>query len=93
MTQEQLWNASVDSGLCNLTWDEFSGAVLTVGNHLGRNGETRDPYAGVGPYVVTPTGAVTQGLSLIPTTGSIVVLDFGRHIQLTEDYLAPGSLG
>jgi hypothetical protein len=30
---------------------------------------------------------------LNPTTGSIVVLEFGTHIQLTEDYLAPGSLG
>ena len=39
------------------------------------------------------TSGPTQGVSLIPTTGSVVVLDFGTHVQLTEDYLAPGSLG
>ena len=28
-----------------------------------------------------------------PTVGSVLALDFGRHIQLIEDYYAPGSLG
>jgi hypothetical protein len=35
MTQQQLWKASRQSGLSNLTWDEFSGAVVSVGNNLG----------------------------------------------------------
>ena len=29
----------------------------------------------------------------IPTSGSYLMLEFGRHIQITEDYYAPGSLG
>ncbi len=29
----------------------------------------------------------------IPTAGSYLYLDMGRHIQITEDYYAPGSLG
>jgi hypothetical protein len=31
--------------------------------------------------------------SVLPTVGSYLMLDFGKHIQLTEDYYAPGSLG
>jgi len=77
-----------------LTWDEFSGAVMTVGNlnpGTPDESEPRTPYEGVGAYQAT--SGPTQGVSLIPTTGSVVVLEFGTHIQLTEDYLAPGSLG
>lgn len=29
----------------------------------------------------------------IPTAGSLLILEFGKDIQLTEDYYAPGSLG
>ena len=29
----------------------------------------------------------------MPTTGTILVLNFGEVIQLTEEYYAPGSLG
>lgn len=31
--------------------------------------------------------------SSVNTSGSLVVLSFGRHIQLTESFYAPGSLG
>ena len=95
MTQHQLWKASRLSGLSNLTWDEFCGAVVTVGNiNVGpaEASEMRTPYEGVGAYT-NVAGANCNGVSLIPTTGSVVVLEFGTHIQLTEDYLAPGSLG
>ena len=33
------------------------------------------------------------GFQGIPTTGSIVVLELGTHMQITEDYYAPSSLG
>lgn len=35
----------------------------------------------------------TQGTLPIPTTGSLLCLKFGEHINLTEDYYASGSLG
>jgi hypothetical protein len=95
MTQHQLWKASRASGLANLTWDEFSGAVVTVGNiNVGTAdaSEMRTPYEGVGAYT-NIAGVNSLGVSLIPTTGSVVVLEFGTQIQLTEDYLAAGSLG
>lgn len=31
--------------------------------------------------------------AFVQTVGSYLMLDFGKHIQLTEDYYAPGSLG
>jgi len=34
-----------------------------------------------------------QATTATPTVGSVLALDFGRHIQLIEDYYAPGSLG
>ena len=38
---------------------------------------------------------VTINTNPVPTAtvGSVLCLDFGRHIQLIEDYYAPGSLG
>ena len=33
------------------------------------------------------------GFQLVPTTGTILVLNFAEVIQLTEEYYAPGSLG
>jgi hypothetical protein len=36
---------------------------------------------------------LAQATTQTPTVGSVLALDFGRHIQLIEDYYAPGSLG
>ena len=33
------------------------------------------------------------GVQYVPTTGTILVLNFAEVIQLTEEYYAPGSLG
>jgi hypothetical protein len=41
----------------------------------------------------TIAGVVDTSTSVLPTVGSYLMLDFGKHIQLTEDYYAPGSLG
>jgi hypothetical protein len=40
-----------------------------------------------------PSADPTDGFKLVPTTGSLLVLEFGRHIQIQDDYFAPGSLG
>lgn len=37
--------------------------------------------------------AATGGGKQIATSGSYLFLDMGRHLQITEDYYAPGSLG
>jgi hypothetical protein len=36
---------------------------------------------------------VTGAGRILPTTGSLLVLDFGKDIQLSEDFYASGSLG
>lgn len=40
-----------------------------------------------------PNADPSLGFSLVPTSGSLLCLEFGRHIQIQEDYYAPGSLG
>ena len=91
-TQRQLYDASVDSGLANLTWEEFKGSVISVAGIGSDSAEPRTPYEGVGAFL-TSTNTYSQGIKLTPTTGSILVLDMAHQVQLTETFLAPGSLG
>jgi hypothetical protein len=37
--------------------------------------------------------ASVSGGNRVPTSGSVLVLEFGKDIQLVEDFYAPGSLG
>ena len=39
------------------------------------------------------TNKNNPGIQYVPTTGTLLVLNFGEIIQLTEEYYAPGSLG
>ena len=100
MTQEQLYKASVASGLKNMSWAEFSGQTTSVSNHNYNNFNSDGGYGftGVGAYAPiiaaeTDTIRRTPGFQVIPTVGSMVILNFAEVIQLTEDYYAPGSLG
>ena len=96
MTPEQLFRNSVQSGLANMCWDEFCGSMMScagsrpagVGNQLPPN--TRSPYSGVGSNLA---GGNNPGVQYVPTTGTILVLNFAEVIQLTEEFYAPGSLG
>ena len=59
MTQQQLWKASVESGLKNLTYDEWIGVVVSAG--MGNAavvsaGEViRTPYEGLGAFTMAGT--------------------------------------
>ncbi|MFM7984850.1 MAG: major capsid protein V20 domain-containing protein, partial [Candidatus Fonsibacter sp.] len=59
MTQEQLYRNSVQSGLANMSWDEFSGSVISCCGW--RNGSWRPhpsyPYMGVGANTIGGAGA------------------------------------
>jgi hypothetical protein len=46
-----------------------------------------------GAALANSTQTINVAGQFIPTVGSVLVLDFARHIQLIEDYYAPGSLG
>jgi len=87
MTQEQLFRNSIQSGLANMSWDEFCGSTVSGAQNEGVNAGVRSAYTGVGARAGTP------GFQMSPTTGTILVLNFAEVIQLTEEYYAPGSLG
>jgi hypothetical protein len=88
MSQEQLFRNSIQSGLANMSWDEFCGStVSSCGVNAAGNAQLRDAFSGVGARIGSP------GFQLSPTTGTILVLNFAEVIQLTEEYYAPGSLG
>ncbi len=101
MTQEQLYKASVASGLKNMSWHEFSGLTVSTSNIQYNDNitESRSGFSGVGAYGIiggaaeTETVKRTHGFQLTPTVGTMLVLNFAEIIQLTEDYHAPGSLG
>jgi hypothetical protein len=51
MSAEQLYMASVHSGLANLSWDEFSGQVVSLLGDAAANNNKHEPrnvYTGVG---------------------------------------------
>ena len=98
MSQVQLYKASVASGLKNMSWTEFSGLTISVGDNLllTEDSEGAQGFSGVGAYAsaIDAGGSpiVTAGIQYAPTVGSVLVLNFAEVIKITEDYYAPGSL-
>ena len=85
MTPEQLYKASVNSGLKNMSWAEFSGQTTSVSNHNYTNYNSDGGYGftGVGAYapiVGAETDLIrrTPGFQAIATVGSMVVLNLQR---------------
>ena len=55
MTPEQLFRNSVQSGLANLSWDEFCGSTVSACNgDAGNNAQMRSAFSGVGARIGTP---------------------------------------
>ena len=81
-----------------MSWAEFSGSTISVSDNIAGTAEAEPSsgFSGVGAYA-TGTGfnadgsassiANTSGFQLVPTVGSIVVLNFAEVIQLTEGRL------
>ena len=92
MTAEQLYKASITSGLSNLTYDEFTGLTVSVAGDPGNTYGFSQPR---GPLPLVGAGAYPgqPGFKYIPTTGSILVLDMATVVPLQEQYYAPGSIG
>ena len=95
MSQQQLYTSSVYSGLNNMSYDEFSGLTLSVSSNSGSGiSAPLEPYSGLGSKQFgANAGDCDPGFKYIPTTGSILVLNFADVIQLTDEYYSPGSLG
>lgn len=77
-TREQLWQCSQDAG-SNQSFDEFRGYALRPSATITDGTERADAGFGAGRFV--------------RTCGSVLMLDFGKHINLVEDFYAPGSIG
>ena len=64
---------------------------------LGNIFEPSQGLSGVGSMLprraVAAGNALASGVQLVPTVGSVVILNFAEVIQLTEEYYAPSSLG
>ena len=76
MTPEQLYRSSLQSGLANMSWDEFSGlAVSCCGSRSATttNADMRSPFRGVGSNYSGFGGAANPGFKNVPTTGTILV--------------------
>ncbi len=87
---EDLYRMSKDNG-SNQNWNEWVGVV---------NASVLDVVSAGGPNISYPSNvcATTQGTSSPifveqATCGSCLMLEFGKDIQLVEDFFAPGSLG
>jgi hypothetical protein len=81
-TQDQLWRFSVEAGSTQ-TWEEFSGVANVYSQ------------SSVQPFSYN-NGTVAGGnffKQQKAMVGSYLMLDFAKHINITEDYYAPGSLG
>ena len=94
-TQQQLYDASLASGLKDLSWEQFSGSTIGPASGVATgatntvlyNGWQRNAYSGTGAT------ATSVGFKQIPTTGSILVLDMGRTIALSQEFESVGSIG
>jgi hypothetical protein len=81
---EDLYRMSKDNG-SNQHWNEWVGYV-------------NSSYAAISGLDI-PTSSILSaaptapGFQSFPTVGSCLMLEFGKDIQLIEDFFAPGSLG
>ena len=87
----QIWEMSVEAGSTQ-SWNEFCG----ISNNAYLDSAFTYP-AGAYPAgaVQDVNGAVVPANTAynLGTAGSLIILDFGKHIQLVEDYYAPKLLG
>jgi hypothetical protein len=97
-SQEQLFHMSQEAG-SNQNWLDFIGYANANSQRLaGTLSEVFQVYpydAGTtvaGVPQVAQNGVIPNQVQL-PTVGSYLMLDMARHLELTESYYAPGSLG
>lgn len=89
---EDLYRMSKDNG-SNQSWNEWVGVVSTPVQSLTAINEAL-PYLQI-PVASTVLQATPSAakFNVLPTCGSCLMLEFGKDIQLIEDFFAPGSLG
>jgi hypothetical protein len=87
---EDLYRMSKDNG-SNQSWNEWVGFQTATGI---LNGSDEGNGSTIPTNRTNPAdGFFTSIFTVVPTVGSCLVLEFGKDIQLIEDFFAPGSLG
>ena len=65
MSQEQLFRNSVQSGLANMSWDEFCGSTVSACGGTNTNAQIRSPYTSVCAMVPNCPQLLGQFLSSV----------------------------
>ena len=108
-SQVQLFQMTRENGCSSNYLDFTGAAMSTRQGVIAYNGQGVPPYTGVqnnvtavnalygatgGPgNAATTLSQNTYIQQVVATSGSYLCLEFGKDIQLTEDFYAPGSLG
>jgi hypothetical protein len=83
-----------------ILWNNNSGLLSSASQHAlykmsveAGSRQSWDEFRG-SANIYTPPVSGAEGIStIVSTCGSVLTLDFARHIALSEDFYAPGSLG
>lgn len=87
-TQQDLWRMSVENGI-NQSWQEFQGYTAGIITPKAVTYTALNNAGAAAVPITIPAGTPTY----IQTCGSVLCLEFGKDIELKDDYYAPGSLG
>lgn len=87
---QDLYRMSKDNG-SNQSWNEWCGYVNTPYTTTTNSGSLIIPKRFPGSD--TTVAPINSSFVSAATVGSCLMLEFGKDIQLVEDFFAPGSLG
>ena len=94
---EDLYRMAKDNG-SNQSWHEWTGCATAMRSCMSVLNPTvafpaGTDYTGYSSVTPMPGSCGLVDVSTAFTSGSCMVLEFGKDIQLVEDFFAPGSLG
>lgn len=83
---------------CNINFNNNSGILSAATQqdlyrYSVEAGSNQSWYEFSGRAITPGLGPLAVSGRSVPTVGSLLVLEFGRHIQLVDDFYASGSLG
>jgi len=94
-SQAQLFHMSQEAG-SNQDWNSFIGVTNTIYNRysamVGNSYQPNAVQTGLGTSALPGYAAIAQNYQTA-TIGSYLMLDLAKHLEITEPYFSPGSLG
>ena len=90
---EDIYRMAKDNG-SNQSWNEWVGVEQSIVTAPVPLNSAADTPAGPVDVITEMAGMYSAGIPApVFSAGSLLVLEFGKDIQLIEDFFAPGSLG